>query len=491
MSHVAAHRLADLDAGLLSDAEAASVQRHVDRCSTCREALLRIVAGRAAMASIKEESAPELGWDHIGARIYWSTSSEQRARGRNRRSPWMLPVLGGVSAAAIVAVGMWATSGDERPESAAIPSRRVPAPPVVASKSRRAPERLSGMVTFSQGEVQADGEALVFDSTVGVGKSFSTGQGRLVVQFGEHSAFRVGAHSQLELRRFDSERIELRVVGMVDVDITRRLPGQDFVVVAGEHEVVVRGTAFRVEFREGELGVSCTRGKVVVTDGDDEVNVPAGQVFRVLSEAWNEAALRAAPLDSKALGSLSQSMHMPMLPVWKPEHPLSDHTAVIEVSAAPGQAVAVDGVAVSEGDFMLRAMSGRHQISLVDGDGVVADGEWVSAAAGERASARVSLTPEPGRIGAKSRRLRKQQLLRAVDAAGRATRCLAPLAKQGLMQGSYLLFEVGINPDGSQRYLNVVDSNLSPFIQRCLRRAVDAELLPAGPATDFQFRLSF
>ena len=61
--------------------------------------------------------------------------------------------------------------------------------------------------------------------------------------------------------------------------------GQRFVVRAGEREVVVRGTAFRVGYRNSNLAVSCIRGKVAVAatkeprqgqSATSEVGLPAG-----------------------------------------------------------------------------------------------------------------------------------------------------------------------------------------------------------------------
>jgi hypothetical protein len=356
-------------------------------------------------------------------------------------------------------------------------------------------EVLSGLVTFAQGDVRVGSQPLDFDNEIQVGAQLSAGEGGMVVQFGNHSAFRLAAHSSLRVTRFDSKRVELDLIGMVDVDITRRLPGQEFVIRAGDHEVVVRGTKFRVEYSEGSLGVSCTRGKVVVRGDDDQmVAVAAGQAFRVLSEAWHEASLQARPMDPDALRALDKAMDMPMLPAWSERELLSEATTVLEVHADPEERIAIDGVHVAEGSFFLRTMSGRHQVALMDSEGEPASEQWVDGVAGSRQSMNVVTPATNGHaaMGAgKARTLRRGQMEAALDKSHNTARCLAPLAKQGLIDGSFVVFDLGINADGSQDYLNVVDTNLSPVIVKCIRHAVDSQSLPAGPMAGFRLRLSF
>jgi hypothetical protein len=355
----------------------------------------------------------------------------------------------------------------------------------------------AGLITFAQGDVRLGDEPLRFDHEVVAGTQLSAGQGGLVVQFGDRSAFRLAANSTLEVRRFDSKRIELSVVGTVDVDITRRSPGQEFVVVAGDHEVVVRGTAFRVEFNKGELGVVCTRGKVVVSGGGGMVPVPAGQALRIIQEGWQEASLQAAPVDPERLRALDAAMYMPMLPAWSDRKLLIDATTILEVSASSEQRVAIDGVAVAEGSFYLRAMSGRHQVALMDASGEIRDQEWINSSGGSSKSldlAQVAAPiaePNDSGSGREAKKLRRNQLLAALKKAHRTERCLVSLAKLGLKDGSFAEFEVGVTVNGSQDYLNLRDSNLSPVVVKCLRSAIDAENLPNGPAAGFRFRLKF
>lgn len=497
MSHLPATRLAALAAGSLNDTRRAKAEAHVEACAQCRAALTRIEAGRVGMAAIKDSEAPELGWESIAARIYWSTSSEQRARSRRAARAWRRPAFTVAALASLAALSLWRFGESEGADDSQVSAASPELTPVAASPAiSEVATRLAGMITFAQGDVRVDDKALHFDDRVATGTRLQAGEGGLVVQFGDKSAFHLSANSSLELRRFDSERIELVLVGSVDVDLTERPPGQEFVVIAGGNQVVVRGTAFRVAYQDQALDVSCTRGKVVVTNGVTMVPVPAGQALRVWKDAWREASLRARPIDPEALQALDDAMYMPMLPAWSERKLLVDATTILEVSASEQQRVAVDGIAVAEGSFYLRTMRGRHQVALVDDEGELHEAEWVDGSAGVRASLNLVARSEPSaekprRTSARDAQIRSGQMLLALDKSKRTTRCLSSLAKQGLMAGSFAEFEIGVTADGIQEYLNLADSNLSSVVVKCLRRAIDVETLPRGPATAFSFRLDF
>lgn len=495
--HVAPHRLADLCAGRVSEAEERTLRGHLADCRRCAQALERIEAGRLAMREIASAAAPELGWDHVGARIYWATSKERRTTQQRalrvpvgRRALWTGSLLVSAAAAA-VAMGylLWPQGGGE----AAVGKlgadvRATPARTVENEPSAR-PAPLQAIVTLAKGSVELSGQALSMDSRLGEGTILRTLDGQVAVQFGDRNGFELGPNSQLELLRFDDRRIELAVTGLIDVDITKRHAGQELVVVAGQHQVVVRGTAFRVEHRDGALGVACKRGRVVVTDGSDQVDVMAGHEFRMLTTAWHEAALRATPLDPVAMAQLDKAVSVPMLPVWTDLDTLTETSSTLELVAEPGQMVAIDGVEVASGAFFVRTMSGRHQVAVVDSDGEMGPGEWLDAEPGKRARATIAEAADRGEHDEAP--ARKRQLAREIEARGQARQCLEPLAKQGLVEGSYIVFDVGVNAEGSQALLNVVDSNLSPRIQACLRHAVDAVTLPSGSRARFRLRMSF
>lgn len=492
MKHVPPHELAALCRSELAGPALARAGAHVESCRACQKSIARIRSAQMAMHDIASQGAPELGWDHIAARVYWSTSS-QRRHPQRARPRWMLPLVASLSTGAVATMSLWlwhSPSATPTPVAAVLEEPPKAIQVVKQSQVPSVPTRqgLTGVLSFAQGEVKVDDQVLDFDALLQVGAVVQTGLGRAVVQFGEQSAFRIAAQSELHIKRFDRKRIELQIDGVVDVDITRRLPGQEFVVVAGGHEVVVRGTAFRVEYRAGEIGVSCTRGEVVVTDGEDMVHVPAGHAFRILSASWDKAALRSMPIQGPKLRALDRAMHMPMLPSWNETDPLGSYASVIEVQASADQLIAVDGVVLSKGNFLLRSPDGRHSLSVIDEEGVAGSPQWIDLARGQHGRARIAapVAPATNRGGAV---LRKRQMHERLGK--RAAACLKPLAKKGLVAGSYVAFDLGINSDGSHRYLNVADSNLSPIIQRCFRDAVDAIQLPAGPEASFRLELSY
>jgi ferric-dicitrate binding protein FerR (iron transport regulator) len=491
--HIAAEQIADLCRGKLTGPKAARVRSHIDSCDRCTQAEKRLAAGLVSMADIADTAVPDLGWDHIGARVYWSTSSERRAKERGPTSRRILWVAGSAGVVAMAGAALLIVASGRLGDSASLDTQiSLPAPAALELASTKAPttkpEPIPGAIVFAQGPVETAGGGLQLEAPVHAGTEYRTGAGRLVVQFGESSAFRVAPNSKLVIERLDSKRIALRIDGRVEVDSTRRLPGQEFVVIAGKHEVQVRGTAFRVDYNEGDLGVQCIRGKVVVTDGGHGVHVPAGQRFEILRDALGDAALRALPINGPALEALGQAMEMPMLATWDPKWALNASTAFLEVAGSPGQSIAVDGSFVAEGAFALRTSIGPHEVALVDRDGGVGQSRPWSAIAGQRTLASL---PTPTRPALAGRAERKRQLLTAMSNSKRAHQCLAKLAKQGLLSGAYLVLEVGVNADGSQHHLNLLDSNLSPSIQSCLRDVVDAEQLPEGSAASFRFRLSY
>ncbi|MBL4637486.1 MAG: FecR domain-containing protein [Kofleriaceae bacterium] len=508
MKHIPAHRLADLVAGNWNSHSAAKAREHIKNCSHCLGAMKRIEVGRQAMGEIASADSPELGWDHIATRIYWSTSSERRASEREEPSAWRFGgrkilrngfVAAGACCALVVAayMGLYPSSADEAEQLAASPAVQVEADTSkgvsepMLEPAKPVAENLQGVITFAGAEVVMNGAALDFDSLVRQGSRFSTGEGELVVQFGLHNSFRLAPQSTLWLQSFDSQSVVLDVVGRIDIDIEKRGAGQEFVVVAGEQRVVVHGTAFRVDFRETRLDVSCTRGKVVVSDGQEQVNVPAGQRFGIIDSEWQDVALRALPIRADRLALLDAEMAMPTLAVWNPGNPL-ESSSVLQVKSAGEQEVALDGIALASGDFLVRTSSGRHQIARVNSDGSVADGNWYDVEAGQQVSTSLAMSlPKAVDKSRRARAIRKRELKQAINARGKVSRCLAPLEKQGLMAGAYVDFEIGMNSDGTQRYLNIVGSNLSPVIQRCLRTAVSAETLAVGGSAEFSLHLAF
>lgn len=524
--HIAAERLVDADAGRLGAREVARIDRHVASCSRCAAARERLARAREAMSDIASQQPPELGWDHIGARVYWSTSSARHAALRERERRWwrrpaVLLLAGsvGVAAATGAALTLWPSG-----EGAAPPATRAASgPPPVGHKIAPPPEvtpaaGLRGVVTFASGEITIDGGSpappdldALFASSVEEGARLGTREGRLVVQFGQGSGFALAPASRVTLRRFDARQVELVVDdGAIEVELAPRRADQTFVVVAGRHRVSVVGTAFQVAHRQGQVDVECARGRVLVSDGERELALAAGEQLQVLEQAVLERAGRRA-VDPVRLAALERSLARPLLPAWTESPGLFDTSSTLELSAPVGRSVRVDGVEVGAGSFALRVMSGRHHLQVESGAGGFGHGAWIDAAPRGRHRALaepgglVRVMPGDGAPAASiddarssepttavvARRLRRNQLRRALSGSRRALQCMAPLEKRDLVEGSRVVFDIGINQDGSQGHLNVVRSNVPPEIERCLRAVVGDVELPEGPSASVRYQLAF
>ena len=520
--HIAAERLIDADAGRLGAREVARIDRHVGSCSRCAAARERLARARTAMSDIASQQGPELGWDHIGARVYWSTSSARHAALRERDRPWWrrpaaLLLAGGVGLAAAAGAALTMRSSDE---VGSAPRARAAGPAPVGQKVAQGPDApagLRGVVTFARGEVEIDGRAAadldaLFAASVGEGARLGTRAGRLVIQFGQGSGFALAPASRVTLRRFDARQVEMVVdEGAVEVELAPRRADQTFAVVAGRHRVSVVGTAFQVAHRQGQVEVECARGRVLVSDGERELALAAGEQLRVLQQAVLERASRQA-VDPVRLAALERSLARPLLPAWTDSPGLFDTSSTLELSAPDGRAVRVDGVEVGAGAFALRVMSGRHHLQVESGTGGFGRGAWIDAEPRGRHRALaeqgglVRLMPEIGDAEAPSidrsraaeppaavvaRRLRRNQLRRALTSSRRALQCMAPLEKRDLVEGSRVVFDIGINHDGSQGHLNVVRSNVPPEVERCLRAVVGDVELPEGPEAAVRYQLAF
>ncbi len=531
--HVTAHRLADAAAGRTGEREAVRIKQHLDGCPRCSGQAERLARARGAMNEIAGTPAPELGWDRIGVRLYWENSSARHAALRRQdRSPWPRRVALGITSGALVAMGAYVavTLLGEQPA----PMRAaVPAEGVMAASGGgevvESPVAMRGVVTFASGPSSVDGAPVdnhaLFDRPIGAGTRLGSAPGgRLVVQFGRQSGFSLGPASSVYLRRFDEQAVELEIPdGSLEVEVSKRVHGQTFAVIAGRHRVSVRGTAFRVDHRNGELQVACAHGRVVVTDGASEVTLDAGQQIHLLREVMLARAARSQ-IDPERLAELESSLNGPLLPAWTEPRALFDTSSIIDVSATAGQEVRLDGVDVGEGAFVLRVMSGRHKLEVADERGDFGAGAWIQAGPGERHSARARQdgavrvaaaaerpdgssssadlvdqgprtatppTPTSADDTRAARRIRRDQLAASFDGSGRALQCMEPLEKRDLVAGSFVVFDVGINADGSQGHLNIAESNVPAEVERCLRVVVDAVELPPGPAATVRYKLAF
>jgi hypothetical protein len=497
VSHVAPTRWADLARGRLSDADRRRALAHAERCAECARARDRIAGAAAAMADIAKAPAPELGWDHIRARVHWTVSSERRSQQRRAARPrrWWLaaPVL---AAAAALVVGSQLVPAARPLPVASIPAQPAEVTPVALAV---APAPLAGVVTLVSGEVAIDGVTApraLLAHPIAAGSVVRTAVGRVGVQFGAGSAFAVGAGSTVDVRRFDSAAVELAVEGELLVEVSKRAPGQRFTVLAGGRTVEVRGTAFRVVQRDGALEVACSHGRVAVIDrarAGGEIEVGAGEVARIDGDRVLGAAAR--PLDAAALDALTRAQ-APRLPVWADPAQLERTSGLLEIAVAPGRAVRVDGVDVGKGPLSLRVTSGRYLVQAERAPGRWSDAEWLEVGAADSAHLEVVAARAEGG-GARpdapttpaARDERHGQLERLLD-RGRVVTCLRALTKQGITD-TFVELDLGIDGDGAVSFLNIADTDLPRSTAACVRDAVSAIQFPAGPAATWRHRLTF
>ena len=134
-------------------------------------------------------------------------------------------------------------------------------------------------------------------------------------------------------------------------------------------------------------------------------------------------------------------------------------------------------------------MSGRHHVETGEGRG-----SWVRLEPGAREVAELAPAPAPAtsrQLAREAEQTRRGQLDRALGHGRRVRPCLRQLEKQGLLQGSFVVLDLGVNRDGSLGYLNVAQTNLPSQAAACARTVVDAARLPGGPAAELRYRIAF
>lgn len=480
--HVAPHRWADAFAGKVSDAERAAMDRHAEQCPRCARARDRIERASQSFPALRAQSAPELAWDSVRARVHWSVSKERRTNTRaaqSGRRPRIALVVGGALAASAVGIAI-AVAAFRGGEPTATPAPLVSAEPAPAV----APAPLAGVVSRLTGQVLIDGVRGddAFERTLAAGTVIATGRGRIDVQFGERSAFSLGPSSTLELRRFDAEQIELVVEGTIDVEVATRAPGQRFLVVAGERTVEVRGTQFRVRHDADATRVACRHGRVAVRDRGGEREVASARELVVAAaESIDAARVRALGVDE--LEQLASAIPV-MVPLWTEPETLVKTSAALEIATVGTRAVRIDGVEVGDAPLRVRVMPGRHTVETADRAGRFRRAGWVDVEPAK--PARLAVQAEATEVPTGGTATRRRQLHAALDHT-RLAHCTRAIRKAGL--SAYVAFEISIDETGAVQFLNVVDSDLPSSTRNCVREVlVDIQFRP-GPAATFRDKL--
>jgi len=358
----------------------------------------------------------------------------------------------------------------------------APPPPVAP------PQAIAGLVNrISAGDVMIDGTRPtdLFALRIVAGTVIATGDGRLDVQFGDASAFALGPHSTLDVRRFDAQMIELAVDGTIDIEVAPRAAGQRFVVLAGEHAIEVRGTQFRVSHEASSTTVACRHGLVAVRDKAQGTAL-VGTARRV--QVSTGAAIgdsRVVPLSVDELSSLAAATPM-TLPLWDPAT-LTSSSAPLEITAAGSREVRVDGIELGVAPLSVRVMPGRHTIEATDSAGRYRRAGWVDVAAPSAGAkpARLEVAAEPTPTAGVGER--RRQLRAGIDQA-RLARCTRSIAKAGLT-GTYVQVELSVDATGAVGFLNVIDTDLPSATASCVREVLADVRFKAGAAATWREKL--
>lgn len=478
--HVAPHRWADAFAGKLADDEVAALEGHAEECPSCARARDRVRRASQSFPALKAQSAPDLSWDGVRARVHWSVSKERRARRGNAEMGRPLAfVTAGVLAAGAFGLAVATGSLHVSPPREVAVEQPAPSPrPAVA------PAELAGVVSRLAGHVMIDGIRRddAFERPLVAGTVLATGDGRVDVQFGEHSAFALGPRSTLELRRFDAETIELVIEGTVDLTVAQRASGQRFFVIAGDRTVEVRGTQFRVTHEASKTHVACRHGMVAVRDPDGELEVATARKVELAPAAPLPTA-RVVALSADELDQLAAATPA-TVPLWTDADALLHSSAALEVATIGTRAVRVDGVELGDGPLRVRVMPGRHTVETADRAGRFRRAGWVDVEPGK--PARLAVQAEVAEAAPGGTVMRRNELRAGIDHA-RLAQCTRAIRKAGLT--AYVTFEVSIDESGAVQFLNVVDTDLPSTTRSCVRDVLADVHFRAGPPATFRDKL--
>lgn len=343
--------------GLLSAEGSRRLRRHLDRCETCRRELAAIELYDEMVADARRAPVPEIDFDGMEmalAREARRVSTEIHAR-RQRRAWIPIAALAAAAAALLVVWAGWpwrASRVAERPAPVAEETAPAPAP-------RPAPEPayLAPVVTLAAGaahEVSSDGPApLEPGEELREGAQLRTGdESKLHVRLHDGTGILLEEDGALALTEAREDAVRLTLErGTVAQEVAPLSNGARYVVLAGGHEVEVRGTRFAVSFVEGVVGVDLAEGVV-------EVRPPDAEPFELTAPArWRSDGAREAGAPEVL------EVEVPEVPTPRGLH--ADDAEGVAVTLAAPDLVRweVDGTTVaSAGDVRLRLSPGEHEV---------------------------------------------------------------------------------------------------------------------------------
>ncbi len=377
-------RLADHQAGALSDGARAAIQAHLQECAACRTANARVAAARQSLSEIAAVTAnvqSTLSQPRIEAALRWSRTQPVYVEPSPFR--WGF-AFAGLAAAALAGFVGWRAFHRASPTVAprieiAHADRIAPA---VAPAPK--PQMLEALVTLVGGDArlgraQGGDEKLDAMARLGVGDRLLTAaSARVAFQWAEGSGALLGPSSALHLARLDQRAQELALDGgELAVRVGPHQPGEALRVVTPHHAIEVRGTWFVVSVDAHGTTVQVLEGVVEVAalQGDgSSTRIAAPQ--RAVFPAGRGVGEGARPLSGREASALRQGSEMGLL-AWTSLDKELTSTGVFRVGSAPPAELVVDGVSFGPTPVALRRPLGGHLVELTR-PGFATIRRWIS-----------------------------------------------------------------------------------------------------------------
>lgn len=315
------------DADELSVEERVEVETHLELCDDCRGELMDVRATRQLLQSVPDE-APAVDWGRVDAGLRRSAEAELKRLQRPARFDWQIGLAMAAAACALFVLFGPSNAPEAPAEIAQVETPTDPVAPESPNPEARAwaENALHATLRTESGAVPlSEGAALVAGTTVE-----TPADGELVLKLVDQSRVRVEPESALALRTLAEERVDLRLEhGAVQIEASHR-PREAFVVDAGDLQVRVVGTAFRVMVDGERIEVEVTEGKVLVEPVVGEARaVEAGSRY-----AWTRATKQAevapvaafdppapAPVEPRPVKSVARPVAAPEVKVAPAEPP--------------------------------------------------------------------------------------------------------------------------------------------------------------------------
>ena len=239
--------------GSLSEAGRRRLERHLDACDVCTEALIRMDAYEGVSDAIRDTD-PQVNFPKIELAV------RREATARSRRRALAFTVL-----AAAAAIGLVVTIRGESPTPTRVPS--IPGAPLAVREVPATPR--TATVVAVGGDARANLETLLVGAVLEEGDQIDLIDGAVHARLDADTGFAMHGDARLQLAHVRDDGVSLALQsGRVSNQVRT---GTVYAIEAGLYSVHVRGTLFEV-IREGnEIAVTVDEGVVEVRRGDEVV----------------------------------------------------------------------------------------------------------------------------------------------------------------------------------------------------------------------------